>query len=225
MRHERCLFTKRWGKCHRRCIVKFYFLAFIEWISTFYYVYLWVYVSEILHWKKNAVNCVIIYPFRVISKLGWYWNKLKTAKEMNACNNECIWCITWNLSRYYERKNFHVWTKSWPQTGTDRQADGQIDRRTERWTGGNQYTPPPQTSFAGGIIKLLTKVSIYVIPDKDQLVHKRPKRKRSTCTQETKAYKNRGVKSVFVYQLVPGFSDRQTEKLSQTDFFMSLQMK
>ena len=34
-----CL-RKWWGKCYRRCIVKFDFLAFIEWISTFYYVYL-----------------------------------------------------------------------------------------------------------------------------------------------------------------------------------------
>ena len=31
---------KRWGKCYRRCIVKFNFLPFLEWISTFYYVYL-----------------------------------------------------------------------------------------------------------------------------------------------------------------------------------------
>ena len=50
-------------------------------------------VSEILHWKKNTENCAIIHPFRVISNLGWYWNKLKNANEVNVCNNESIWSI------------------------------------------------------------------------------------------------------------------------------------
>ena len=36
-----CL-RKRWGKCYRRCIVKFFFLAFIEWISTSTDECLWV---------------------------------------------------------------------------------------------------------------------------------------------------------------------------------------
>ena len=36
-----CL-RKRWGKWYRRCIVKFNTLVFIELISTFYCVYLWV---------------------------------------------------------------------------------------------------------------------------------------------------------------------------------------
>ena len=48
-------------------------------------------VSEMIHFKKiqkNTVNCAIIYPFCVISKLGWYWNKFKNANEMNFCNNE-----------------------------------------------------------------------------------------------------------------------------------------
>ena len=43
--YERCL-RKRWGKCYRRCIVKFNFLAFTELVSIFYYVYLWVRISN-----------------------------------------------------------------------------------------------------------------------------------------------------------------------------------
>ena len=60
-------------------------------------------VSEMIHLKKKnkPVNCAIIYPFRVISKLGWYWNKLKNANEMNVCNHDSIWSITWNFSNYY----------------------------------------------------------------------------------------------------------------------------
>ena len=41
----------------------------------------------------------MINPFRVISKSGWFWNKLENANEMNFCNNESIWIITWNLPR------------------------------------------------------------------------------------------------------------------------------
>ena len=53
-------------------------------------------VYEIIHLKKNTLNRAVIYPFCVISKLGWYWNKLelKNATEMNFCNNESISSIT-----------------------------------------------------------------------------------------------------------------------------------
>ena len=46
----------------------------------------------------------------------------------------------------------HAWTKSCPQTGdrkTDRQTDGQMDRQTDRV----KPIYPPQTLFAGGIMK------------------------------------------------------------------------
>ena len=78
-----CL-RKRWGKFYRRCIGKFSFLAFIEWIPTFY-MFINDEVSEIIHLKKNTVNCAMIYPFCVISKSGWYRIKLKNAfpNEMN----------------------------------------------------------------------------------------------------------------------------------------------
>ena len=66
----------------------------------FYDVSLWVSIWNNT-FRKNPINCAIIYPFRVISKLGWYWNKLKNANEMNVCNNESIWSITWNFSKYY----------------------------------------------------------------------------------------------------------------------------
>ena len=39
VRYESCFLRKLWGKCYVRCIVKFYFLTFIEWISNFYYVF------------------------------------------------------------------------------------------------------------------------------------------------------------------------------------------
>ena len=32
-------FRERWGKCSMRCIVKFYFVTFTSWISTFDHVY------------------------------------------------------------------------------------------------------------------------------------------------------------------------------------------
>ena len=48
-----CL-RKRWGKCYRRCIVKFNFLAFFEWISNFYYVYLWVSIWNITFKEKYS---------------------------------------------------------------------------------------------------------------------------------------------------------------------------
>ena len=42
-----------------------------------------------------------MYQFRVITKFGWYWYKIENENEMNVCNNESIWNITWNFSRYY----------------------------------------------------------------------------------------------------------------------------
>ena len=33
----------------------------------------------------------IIYPFCIISKLDWYWNKLKNVNVMNVCSYEPIW--------------------------------------------------------------------------------------------------------------------------------------
>ena len=75
-----CL-RKRWGKCYMRCIVKFSFLAFIEWTM---FIVEWV--SEIIHIQKNTLNRARINPFCDISKFGWYWNTLKYSKEMNGCN-------------------------------------------------------------------------------------------------------------------------------------------
>ena len=39
-------------KCHMKHMVSFYFLAFIEWISTFYMCILSIKVHEIIHLKK-----------------------------------------------------------------------------------------------------------------------------------------------------------------------------
>ena len=81
---------------------KVYFCS-IYWMSINFFndVYLWVSIWNKTFFFKNTVNCAIIYPFRVISKLGWYWNKLKNANEMNVCKNESMWSITWNFSKYY----------------------------------------------------------------------------------------------------------------------------
>ena len=54
---KRVCSRKRWGKCSRRCIVKFNFLAFIEWISTFHYVYLWVGIWNITSKEKYSKVC------------------------------------------------------------------------------------------------------------------------------------------------------------------------
>ena len=44
-----------------------------------------------VHLKENTLNSAIIYPFCIISKLDWYWNKLKNVNEMNVCSYEPIW--------------------------------------------------------------------------------------------------------------------------------------
>ena len=70
----------------------------IYWMNIFY-----VYFSEsgIIHVKKNTLNPAKIYPFCVISKFSWYWNKLKNSNELNGCNYEPIYIITWNFSMHY----------------------------------------------------------------------------------------------------------------------------
>ena len=74
-----CL-SKRWGKCYRRCIVKFNFLAFIEWISTFYFVYLWVSIWDIIFnekYSKLRYNLSIPCHFKVelILKEAQKWKR------------------------------------------------------------------------------------------------------------------------------------------------------
>ena len=54
---------------------------------------------------KNTLNIAFIYAFNVISKLGWYWNKLKNANKRNVCNYQPVWIISWNCSMYYEFQN------------------------------------------------------------------------------------------------------------------------
>ena len=93
-----CL-RKRWRKCYMRCIVKFFFN--IYWMNiNRYYVHCWVSNWDNTY-RKNTLNCAIINPFCDISKFGWYWNKLKYSKEMNVCNYESFWIITWNFSMHY----------------------------------------------------------------------------------------------------------------------------
>ena len=44
-----------------------------------------------VHLNENTLNRAIIYPFCIISKLDWYWNKLKNVNEMNVYSYEPIW--------------------------------------------------------------------------------------------------------------------------------------
>ena len=113
-----CL-RKRWGKCYMRCIVKFYFLAFFEWKSTFYYfIFEKVHVSDIIHLKKNNLNRAIIYPFRVISKLSICWNKLKKKRNQNEC--EPIGIITWSflcVMHLQNEQNIFLHLQRYPDIG------------------------------------------------------------------------------------------------------------
>ena len=111
-----CL-RKRWSKCPMRCIVTI-FLAFIEWISTFYFVCLWVRIwNNTL--KKYNVNWTIINPFRVILKLSWYWNNHKNANEIIVCNNESIWNTSRYLFSYFWLAKWTkwIWKQRYPSIG------------------------------------------------------------------------------------------------------------
>ena len=39
-------------------------------------------VSEIVTFKENNITRAMIYPFRVISKLSWFLNKLRNGNEI-----------------------------------------------------------------------------------------------------------------------------------------------
>ena len=65
-----------------------------------YYVHCWESIWNNTYTKK-PLHRAIINPFCDLSKLGWYWNKLKYSKEMNVYTYEPFWIITWHFSMHY----------------------------------------------------------------------------------------------------------------------------
>ena len=59
-----------------------------------------------MHIKKNISNCAIFNPISVISKLGWYLNKLKNSNKMNVYNYEHFLIINWNCLCIINLQNF-----------------------------------------------------------------------------------------------------------------------
>ena len=72
-----------------------FILPFIEWIKKNYIMFIFLSIFKVNNLKKNILYCAIIDSFCVISKLCWYWNKLKNA--VNVCSYEPIWLITWGF--------------------------------------------------------------------------------------------------------------------------------